>query len=214
MYRLPWRLWSRGRSTFNACSSTSCTVGPVWALPSCHAEPARGGGCGEPLHHIGQRRLEGFPIQPGTCDSFPGDPVLPGLEFVQTLGGELGLDSVFDGLHLLFGFLNESLQGAQFPDFAFHLVHTHDVIPFRLMWGEHRRRGALWGNPRRGHSISRSALIGHLFSAFAYSLEPLPVLFPPDIMNYTTDNSRYQLASYIKISVDYCAVYLLITIDK
>lgn len=32
---------------------------------SCHAEPARGGDRGEPLHHIGQRRLEGFPVQPG-----------------------------------------------------------------------------------------------------------------------------------------------------
>ena len=88
------------------------------------------------------------------------------------------------------------------------------VLSFRLFWREHRRRGALWGNPRRGHSISRSVLIGHLFSAFAYSLEALPVLFPPDILNYTTDICRYLLAHYIKIAVYICVDYILITVDK
>ena len=53
-----------------------------------------------------------------------------------------------------------------------------------------------------------------LCGVLAVTRLPPPVLFPPDIMNDTTDNSIFQLANHIKISVDCCAVYLLITIDK
>lgn len=110
-------------------------VGPIWALPSCHAEPAGDGGFGERLGHIGESLLERFGVNAGGADRLPGDPVLPGLKLVHPLGGELGLDPVLDGLGLLLGFLNEPLQGTQFFDFAFHLVHAHGVLSFQLMWG-------------------------------------------------------------------------------
>lgn len=44
---------------------TPVRMAPAWAFPSCYAEPARGGGRGEALDHVGQRRLEGLAVQPG-----------------------------------------------------------------------------------------------------------------------------------------------------
>ncbi len=43
-----------------------------------HAEAAGGGGPGEPLYHLGQGRFQGFAVQPGGRDRFPGDLILPG----------------------------------------------------------------------------------------------------------------------------------------
>lgn len=88
---------------------------------SCYAEAAGGCGLGEPLHHIGQSRLEGLAVQPGGRDRFPGDLVLTGPQLLRI--AHVGLDSVLDGLGLGGGFLNEGLELPQLPDLALDLVH-------------------------------------------------------------------------------------------
>ena len=129
-------------------------------LSSCRTE-AEGGGPGEPLHYLGQSRFQGFAVQPGGRDRFPGDFILPGPQLPRI--AHVSLDCVPDVLRLRLGFLDEGLQLAQLLDLALDFVDTHCVTSFNFRRFRWRGRAGL----RLERSVDRVS---------ALTLTPLGVL--------------------------------------
>ncbi len=133
----------------------------------------------------------GLAVQAVADDLLPADDEAAGVVLVLALALQVGFELGPDGLGLGLQLLLLGLNSLELGDAVVQLTVGHGGnLLFVLVWGrgresvsrpaysgnafprpwnwELRRQVALWGNPRRGRSISVPALIGHLCSPCGY----------------------------------------------
>lgn len=148
-------------------------------FPSRHAEAARGGLTGESGGNVRQGFLERRGVNSDAFYGFPRYLVLPGPQFLRV--AHVGLDRVPDSVGLLLGLVNEGLELAQLPDFAFNLIDTHcaflHIVLMLFVSGRFQKSfGSSWAAFSRGPLAS---IIAYVVSPFRAVLSAA-LLFPPD----------------------------------